>query len=70
MGTTINMMRINSFILINHLLAAEELDNGLNGRPSKLSENMLTAELTKINFFTPHDHIYLMIEVRFKIEEY
>jgi hypothetical protein len=68
--TIINIIRINFFILINHSLAVEELGNGLNGRLSKLSGNISTAELIKINFFTPHGYAYLMIEVRLKIREY
>jgi hypothetical protein len=70
MGTTINMIKINSLILINPSLAVEELGNGLNGYLFKLSENIFTAKLIKINFFTPYNYIYLIIEVRFKIKEY
>jgi hypothetical protein len=69
-GTTIDIMRINFLILINHPLAVEELDNGLDGRPFKLNESIFIAELIKINFSTPYSYIYLMIEVRFKIGEY
>jgi hypothetical protein len=64
------MMKIIFFILINYFLAVEKLDNGLDGRLSKLNGNMFTVGLTKINFFTPYGHIYLMIEVRLKIREY
>jgi hypothetical protein len=70
MGTIINIIKINSLISINHPLAVEELDNGLNEYLSKLNENILTAELIKINFSTPYNHIYLIIEIRFKIKEY
>jgi hypothetical protein len=61
MGITINMIRINPLILINYSPAVEKLNNELN-------ENISIAELIKINFFTPHSHAYLMIEIRFKIE--
>jgi hypothetical protein len=64
------MMKINFLILINHSLAFEKLDNGLDGRPFKLNENILTAKLIKINFSTPHNHIYLIIKIKFKIGEY
>jgi hypothetical protein len=57
------MIKVNFLISANHLLAVEELNNGLNG-------NISTAEFTKINLSTPHSHIYLIIEVRFKTEEY
>jgi hypothetical protein len=70
MGTTINMIKINFLILINHSFAVEELDNGLDRYSFKLSENIFTAGLIKINFSTPYNYIYLIIEVRFKIEEY
>jgi hypothetical protein len=70
MGTIINMMKINFFISVNHSLAVEKLDNGLDGRLSKLSGNISTAELIKINFSTPYNYTYLIIEVRFKIREY
>jgi hypothetical protein len=70
MGTIINMIKINFLILANYSFAVEKLDNGLDGRLFKLSGNILIAELIKINFFTPHNYIYLMIEVRLKIEEY
>jgi hypothetical protein len=66
----INIMKINSFTSVNYLLAVEELGNGLNGRLFKLNENTSTAELIKINFSTPYDYIYLMIEIRFKIKKY
>jgi hypothetical protein len=69
-GTIINIIRINLFILINYLLAVEELDNGLNEYPSKLNENISTAELIKTNLSTPHDYAYLIIEIRLKIEKY
>jgi hypothetical protein len=69
-GTIIDMMRINLFILANHSLAVEELNNGLDGRSLKLNGNIFIAELIKINLFTPHGHTYLIIEVRFKIGEY
>jgi hypothetical protein len=63
-------MKINSFILTNHPPAVEKLNNGLDGRPSKLSENMSTAELIKINFSTFYSYIYLIIEVKFKIGDF
>jgi hypothetical protein len=64
------MMRINSFILVNYLFAVEKLDNGLNGYSFKLSGSIFIIELIKINFFTSYDYIYLIIEIKFKIEEY
>jgi hypothetical protein len=64
------MMKINSFILVNYFLAVEKLDNGLDGYLFKLNENIFIAKLIKINFFTPYNHTYLMIEVRLKIGEY
>jgi hypothetical protein len=70
MRTIINIIRINSFILVNYSLTVEKLDNGLNGRPPKLNGNILTAGLIKTNFSTPYNYTYLMIEVRFKIGEY
>jgi hypothetical protein len=70
MGTIINIIRINFFISINYSLAVEKLDNGLDGRLFKLSENISIVKLIKTNFSTPHGYIYLIIEVRFKIEEY
>jgi hypothetical protein len=66
---TINIMKINLLISINHSLAVEKLNNELDERSSKLSGSMLTAELIKINFFTPYGHTYLMIEIRFKTKE-
>jgi hypothetical protein len=69
-GTIIGMMKINSFILINHFPAVKELDNGLNERSFKLNEDIFIAGLIKINFSTSHGYVYLMIEVRFKIGEY
>jgi hypothetical protein len=63
-------MRINFLISTNHPLAVEELDNGLNGRLFKLNGNIFTVKLIKINLSTPHNYIYLIIEVRFKIREY
>jgi hypothetical protein len=66
-GTIINMIRINFFILTNHSPAVEKQNNGLNGRPFKLSENIFIAGLIKINLFTSYGHAYLIIEVRFKI---
>jgi hypothetical protein len=69
MGTIINIIKINFFILINYFPAVEKLNNGLNEYSSKLNGDMFTTELIKINFFTPHDHIYLMIEIKFKIRE-
>jgi hypothetical protein len=69
-GTTINIIRINLLILINYSLAVKKLDNGLNERLFKLNGNISTAKLIKINLFTPHNHIYLMIEIKFKIREY
>jgi hypothetical protein len=70
MGTIIDMMRVNFLILINHSLAVEKLDNGLNGRLFKLSEDIFIIGLIKINFFTPYNYTYLMIKVRFKIGKY
>jgi hypothetical protein len=64
------MMRINFFILINYSPVVEKLDNELNERLFKLSEGISIAKLIKINFSTPHNYIYLIIEVRLKIEEY
>jgi hypothetical protein len=69
-GTIINIIKINSFILINYPPAVKELDNELNEYLFKLSGNISTAELIKINFSTPHGYIYLIIEVRLKIGEY
>jgi hypothetical protein len=66
----INIIRINFFISTNHLPAVEKLDNGLDGRLFKLSGNIFIAALIKINLFTPYNYAYLIIEVRFKIEEY
>jgi hypothetical protein len=63
------MIRINSFILINYSPAVKRLNNGLNERLSKLSENIFTAKLIKINFSTPYDHAYLIIEIKFKIRD-
>jgi hypothetical protein len=70
METTINMMRINSFISANYFPVVEELDNGLNGRLFKLNGKIFIVGLTKINFFTPHGYAYLIIKIRFKIEKY
>jgi hypothetical protein len=42
----------------------------LNGRSFKLNEDISIAELIKINFSTLYNYIYLIIEVRFKIEKY
>jgi hypothetical protein len=70
MGITINIIKINSFIPANHPLAVKKLNNGLNGRPFKLNENISIAELIKTNFSTPHNYIYLIIEIKFKIEKY
>jgi hypothetical protein len=63
-------MRINPLISVNHSLGVKKLNNGLNERPSKLSGNMPIAELIKINFSTPHNHTYLMIEIKLKIGKY
>jgi hypothetical protein len=68
--TIIKIIKINFLISINYLSAVEELDNGLNEYSIKLNESILTAELIKITFSTPHNYIYLMIEVRLKIGEY
>jgi hypothetical protein len=46
----------------------EKLDNGLNRRLFKLNENIFIAKLIKINFSTPYNYAYLMIEIKFKIE--
>jgi hypothetical protein len=70
MGTIINMIRINFLISANYLLVVEKLNNGLNGRLFKLSGSMPIVELIKINLFTSYNHIYLMIEVKFKTGEY
>jgi hypothetical protein len=64
------MMKINFLISINYFLAVEKLDNGLNGRLSKLNGNIFIVKLIKTNFFTPYGYIYLIIEVRLKIGEY
>jgi hypothetical protein len=64
------MMKINFLISANYSSAVKELDNGLNERLFKLNGDIFIAELIKINFFTPYDYIYLMIEVRLKIREY
>jgi hypothetical protein len=63
----INMMRVNPFISVNYSSAVEKQNNGLNGYLFKLNENIFTAKLIKINFFTSYNYIYLIIEVRFKI---
>jgi hypothetical protein len=65
----INIIKINPFISTNYLPAVEKLDNELNGRSSKLNENIFTAKLIKINFSTPYNYVYLIIEVKFKIED-
>jgi hypothetical protein len=70
MGTIINIIRINFLISANHFLAVEKLGNGLNGYSSKLNENIFIVRLIKINFFTPYNYAYLIIEVRLKIGEY
>jgi hypothetical protein len=70
MGTIINVIRINFLISVNYPLAVEELDNGLNGRPSKLSENIFIAGLIKINLSMSYGYIYLIIEIRLRIGEY
>jgi hypothetical protein len=70
MGTIINIMKINFFISINHPPAVEKLDNGLNERSSKLNESIPTAELIKINLSISHNYAYLIIEIRFKIEDF
>jgi hypothetical protein len=62
-------MRIILFISANHFPAVEKLNNGLNERSSKLNENIFIVKLIKINLFTSHDYIYLMIEIKFKIED-
>jgi hypothetical protein len=67
-GTTINIIRINLLILINYSLAVKKLDNGLNERLFKLNGNISTAKLIKINFSTPHDYIYLIIEIGSKLK--
>jgi hypothetical protein len=41
----VNMIKINHFILANHPPAVEKLNNGLDGRLSKLNEDIFTAEL-------------------------
>jgi uncharacterized protein YkvS len=67
MGTTIDIIKVNPFISVNHFSVVEKLNNGLNGRLFKLNENISIVKLIKINFFTSYGHIYLMIEVKFKI---
>jgi hypothetical protein len=69
-GTIIDIIKINSFILINYLSPVKKLGNGLNGRLFKLSEDIFIVGLIKINFFTPYNYIYLIIKIRFKIGEY
>jgi hypothetical protein len=69
-GTIINIMKIIFLILINYFLAVKKLDNGLNERSFKLSGNISIAKLIKINLSTPHNYIFLMIEVRLKIGKY
>jgi hypothetical protein len=64
------MIKVNPFILINYSPAVEKLNNGLNGRSFKLNENIFTAKLIKINFSTPYNYIYLIIEVRLKIRDF
>jgi hypothetical protein len=64
------MIKVNFLILINYSPAVKELDNLLNEYLFKLNGNIFTAELIKTNFFTPHNYIYLIIEIRFKIEKY
>jgi hypothetical protein len=59
----INIIRVNFFISANYLPAVEKLNNGLNGRPFKLNENISTAKLIKINFSTFHNYIYLVIKL-------
>jgi hypothetical protein len=61
------MMKMNLFILVNYFPAVEKLNNGLDGYSSKLSENIFTAELIKINLFTSYSHTNLIIEIKFKI---
>jgi hypothetical protein len=63
-------MKVNFFISVNYSPAVEKLNNGLNGRSFKLNEDISIAELIKINFSTLYNYIYLIIEVRFKIEKY
>jgi hypothetical protein len=70
MKTIINIIKINFLILANHLPAVKKLDNGLNGRLFKLNESIFIAKLIKINFSTPHNHAYLIIEIKFKIRGY
>jgi hypothetical protein len=67
MGIIINMIKINLLISANHPPAVKKMNNGLNGRPFKLSGNILIVKLIKINLFTSHSRAYLMIEVRFEI---
>jgi hypothetical protein len=63
----INVIRINLFILINYPPAVEKLDNELNERSFKLNENIFIVKLIKINLFISYSHIYLIIEIKFKI---
>jgi hypothetical protein len=70
METIIKIIKVNSFISANHSPVVEELGNGLDGYSFKLSGNISTAGLIKINLSTPYGHTYLIIEVRLKIREY
>jgi hypothetical protein len=67
MKIIIDIIRINPLISINHFFAVEKQNNGLNGRPFKLSESILIIGLIKINLSTPYNYAYLIIEIRFKI---
>jgi hypothetical protein len=66
---TINIMKVNFFISINHSPAVEKLNNGLNGYSFKLNENISTVKLIKINLFTSYNHAYLIIEIKLKIRD-
>jgi hypothetical protein len=66
----INMMKINFFILVNYSPAVEKLNNELHECLFKLSEDIFTVGLIKINFFILYNYTYLIIEVRFKIEDF
>jgi hypothetical protein len=67
MGTIINIMKINLFISINYFPAVKKLNNGLDGRLFKLSEDIFIVKLIKIKFSTLYSYAYLIIKVRFKI---
>jgi hypothetical protein len=63
------MIKINLFILINHPPVVKKLNNGLNERLFKLSEDISIVRLIKINFSTFYNYTYLIIEIKFKIRD-